>query len=178
MFCPQCGQQQVSEETRFCSKCGFQLGLIPELIDNGGILPELEELRTRKPPFFNKKNGVMLSIFWCIFFIFFAVVFDGILNFDFLGKLFIAKGIFGGILILLASLAFLPSSKPKNSEPPSKSFSPSPKGQTQGALPPQQSQPVSSYVPAAGSWRAPETAEFANPGSVTDSTTKLLEKEE
>ena len=25
MFCPQCGQQQASDATRFCSRCGFQL---------------------------------------------------------------------------------------------------------------------------------------------------------
>ena len=30
----------------------------------------------------------------------------------------------------------------------------------------------------AGSWRAPDTGEFARPGSVTESTTKLLRKEE
>lgn len=28
MFCPKCSQQQVSEEARFCSRCGFQLGVI------------------------------------------------------------------------------------------------------------------------------------------------------
>ena len=25
MFCPQCGQQQVSDVTRYCSRCGFPL---------------------------------------------------------------------------------------------------------------------------------------------------------
>jgi hypothetical protein len=50
------------------------------------------------------------------------------------------------------------------------------RGQT--ALPPQMSQPVESYAPPAGSWKAPDTGEFAKPGSVTEGTTKLFNQEE
>ena len=32
MFCPKCGQQQVSEEVRFCSRCGFQLKDVKTLL--------------------------------------------------------------------------------------------------------------------------------------------------
>ena len=32
MFCPQCGQQQVSGEMRFCSRCGFPLGGVIQLL--------------------------------------------------------------------------------------------------------------------------------------------------
>ena len=32
MYCPKCSQQQVSVEVRFCSRCGFQLGAVRELI--------------------------------------------------------------------------------------------------------------------------------------------------
>ncbi len=28
MFCPKCSQQQASDEVRFCSRCGFQLGIV------------------------------------------------------------------------------------------------------------------------------------------------------
>lgn len=28
MFCPKCSQQQTSDEARFCSRCGFQLGVV------------------------------------------------------------------------------------------------------------------------------------------------------
>ena len=42
MHCPQCGQQQVSDEMRFCSRCGFPLGVVTELLSKGGILPERE----------------------------------------------------------------------------------------------------------------------------------------
>ena len=34
MFCPQCGHQQVSNDTRFCSRCGLSLGLVTDLLLN------------------------------------------------------------------------------------------------------------------------------------------------
>lgn len=34
MFCPQCGHQQVSDEMRFCSRCGLPLGLVTDLVGN------------------------------------------------------------------------------------------------------------------------------------------------
>jgi hypothetical protein len=39
MFCPQCGHQQISNETRFCSRCGLSLGLVTDLLLNSGNLP-------------------------------------------------------------------------------------------------------------------------------------------
>lgn len=40
MFCPNCSQSQVSDEIRFCSRCGFPLSVVGELISNDGILPD------------------------------------------------------------------------------------------------------------------------------------------
>lgn len=42
MYCPKCSQQQVSDEVRFCSRCGFTLGTVRELISSGGALVERE----------------------------------------------------------------------------------------------------------------------------------------
>ncbi len=39
MFCPQCGQRQISNEARFCSSCGFAMNVVIELLANGGQLP-------------------------------------------------------------------------------------------------------------------------------------------
>ncbi|HEX8475629.1 MAG TPA: zinc ribbon domain-containing protein [Pyrinomonadaceae bacterium] len=39
MFCPKCSQQQVSDEVRFCSRCGFQLGVVKALLADG--VPEM-----------------------------------------------------------------------------------------------------------------------------------------
>ena len=38
MFCPECGQQQVSNEVRFCSRCGFQLAGVTGLLATRGAL--------------------------------------------------------------------------------------------------------------------------------------------
>jgi hypothetical protein len=39
MYCPQCGQQQASESLRFCSRCGFPVEGVLQLLANNGILP-------------------------------------------------------------------------------------------------------------------------------------------
>lgn len=183
MFCPKCGQQQASEETRFCSRCGLQLGLVPEMIAHGGMLPQLTQLmNSQKKTILNKKNGVVFSLFWFIFFVpFLASVFGGVLGIDELGALCALIGVFGGLIILLASLIWLPSSKPKFGLP---MMDPTQTGHglygnpQHSALPPQQSQPVSSYAPPAGAWKAPDTDDMTRRGSVTDNTTRLLERDE
>jgi hypothetical protein len=38
MYCPQCSQEQVTEEMRFCSRCGFPLAIVSELVRSGGTL--------------------------------------------------------------------------------------------------------------------------------------------
>ena len=40
MFCPTCGLKQATEESRFCSRCGFLLTGITQVISNGGVLPQ------------------------------------------------------------------------------------------------------------------------------------------
>src|SRR5688572_17541892 len=35
MFCPRCGQQQVSDEMRFCSRCGLPIGGLIEWLGRG-----------------------------------------------------------------------------------------------------------------------------------------------
>lgn len=39
MYCPRCSQQQVSDEVSFCTRCGFQLGVVKELLVTGGARP-------------------------------------------------------------------------------------------------------------------------------------------
>jgi len=177
MFCPQCGQQQVSVETRFCSRCGFQLGLVSQLLAYGGFLPQLADLGKKKK-FLTKKTGVIGAIFWIILFLMLIPALFGIAGEDDGAAVSAVIGVFGGLMLLIGSLALLPSSKsvelPVAAELPKGLH-----GQmAHGALPPQQTQPASSYTSPAGAWRAPNTGEFASPGSVTDNTTKLLNHDE
>ena len=41
MYCPKCSQQQVSEDLRFCSRCGFPLAGVALLLENDGLIPRL-----------------------------------------------------------------------------------------------------------------------------------------
>ena len=176
MHCPSCGQQQVSNETKFCSRCGMPLSVVAEVLVHGGFLPQLATLNEKKT-FFNKKNGVVTGIFWFIFFTMFCTAFFGILNApeELVGILAIT-GVFGAMMIILGSLIFLPSSKPKFQFPVQ---TPSPNPSLYGtpvqqqALPPQHSQPVDHYRHA-GSWR--DTNDLVP--SVTESTTKLLNEDD
>lgn len=38
MHCPRCGQQQPSDIVRFCSRCGFHLGVVAELLHTNGLM--------------------------------------------------------------------------------------------------------------------------------------------
>lgn len=179
MHCPRCGQQQVSEETKFCSRCGFPLGLVSELLAHGGFLPQLAELYKSKK-WLTRKNGVVFSILWTIFFLLIMTPFWGIINADELAGISALIGIFGGLMWLIASLVLL-KGEPKQfmtgTELPAANIN-ALHGARQKNLPLQQTQPAQSYVPPTNSWKAPDTGELVRPGSVTEGTTKLLKKEQ
>lgn len=179
MHCPNCGQQQVSNETKFCSRCGMPLGVVSEVLIYGGYLPQLAELEKGKSSIWTRRNGAVFSLFWLIFWLLImAVVFGGILDISILGELFSVIGIFGGLLIFLFSMFFLkksstphfmPQHVPQNT--PAGLY-----GQPNQALPPQQSVPANAYIqPLAGSWR--DTNDL-QPASVTENTTRLLDEQE
>src|SRR5580765_3655259 len=105
MHCPSCGQQQISNETKFCSRCGMPLGVVSEVLAYGGYLPQLAELEKAAGTHYTRRNGVIFSLFWLIFWLLImAVVFGGIFGVDILGELFSVVGIFGGLLIFLFSI--------------------------------------------------------------------------
>lgn len=181
MYCPRCGQQQISGETKFCSRCGFQLGLIAEVLANGGFLPQLAELYKGKSTLFTRKNGVIATVLWFIFFVMMLPAFFGIANADEAAGVSAVFGFFTTIMLLIASLAFLKKApkayelRPMEAMPaaaPLYGHQPAP------ALPPQQHQPASVYAAPQGSWRTPDTGELVERGSVIENTTKLLNRDE
>ena len=179
MHCPRCGQQQVSEEIKFCSRCGFPLGLISEIVAHGGFLPQLADLPKKKKKILTRKNGLKISLIWFIFLTIFMTAIAAVTGADEEIVVFFAVlGSLGGLLLMVISFLFL-YKEPKyfldeNMTQPAQFGG----QQHQGALPPQSYQPVDSYMPPAGSWKAPATGDLAQPGSVTDATTKLLKKDE
>ncbi|MFL6374593.1 MAG: hypothetical protein ACJ73D_08015 [Pyrinomonadaceae bacterium] len=177
MHCPSCGQQQISNETKFCSRCGMPLSLVAEVVANGGFLPQLAELETKKT-FLNKKNGVIATIFFMITFMMLLPALFGIADLETAAGVSAVLGVFGGMMMIIASLVFLPSSRKRM--PMTQFVAPSPQqglgGQQHGhALPPQQSIPVSSYgPPQPGNWRDTNDLQPA----VTEGATRLLDDEE
>lgn len=178
MHCPRCGQQQISEQTKFCSRCGFQLELVSELLNHGGILPQLAELVQGKPKLFTRKNGVIFSILWFIFWVMMVPAFFGLANAEDAAGVSAVFGLFTTLMFVIASLAFLPTSKKKYALPPMEAQAAHLYGAGMSALPPQQTQPAADYAAPHGGWRTPDTGEFARPGSVTETTTRLLKKDE
>ena len=127
----------------------------------------------------DEKNGVIFSLFWFIFFTMFMTSFFGILGAPGeIAGLMAVIGVFGTMMIILASLLFLPSSKPlailqQHQTPPPPSLY---GAAQQPALPPQQSIPASAYTtPRPGTWRDTNDLE---PASVTEGTTKLLNEDD
>jgi hypothetical protein len=183
MFCPVCNQKQISEETRFCSRCGFLLTGVSQLIANGGVLPQMvtgNDPNAISPRKKGVKRGALL-----LFMSFILVPLLAIITIAVGAEPFVvaaAAVLFGGggLLRIIYALLFeskYPTASDEGVLPESfKKILPSKK--QPNALPPQQSVPVSSYVPPnVGNWR--DTNDLAAaPPSVTDPTTKLLQKDE
>ena len=175
MYCPRCGQEQVSSQTKYCSRCGFLLELVGDLLAHDGFLPELAKLQ--KGSFLTKKNGVLFSVLWLIFFLLVVTPIAGILDLDEISGVAAIIGIFGSVILMLASLVLLRSSL-KAPIP----LSPHQRGQISGgvgaSLPPIQDKPARAYTAPHGDWRSPDTGPMKVPNSVTENTTKLLDKNE
>ena len=183
MHCPRCGQQQVSEEIRFCSRCGFPMGVVSELLAHGGFLPQLADWNKKNKKWLTRKNGLKFGLAWFLVMMFIVTPIFAILGADEILPCSGVLGFMGGILIMLFSWMFLPSETKNTALPeayPNMNTTPQflHESRTQTALPPQQTYPAQSYAPPANSWKAPDTGELTRPGSVTEGTTKLLNKDE
>ena len=183
MHCPSCGQQQVSNETKFCSRCGLPLGLLSEVLSHGGFLPQLAELNKTNHTLYTRKNGVVFSVFWFIFWVpILTWMFGGVFGAETLAGITALIGVFGALMLFIFSLVYLKGA-PKYiypNEVRTMPYSPGHALPGQPAafeLPPQQSIPASAYnAPRAGSWR--DTNDLQNAGSITESTTRLLSEED
>ncbi len=175
MYCPQCGNQQVNNEVRFCSRCGFQLGVVSELLANQGIpthQPLANQLPFVAPPQISQrkkgmKNGAKLMFLSAVLipiFIGFSVIADDG------GPLIVPLTIFfAGLCWFLYSRIF----GEETAFPPMQNYP-----QQFNANPPRTALPnAENYrVTGMGPQRI-NTSEIVNPPSVTDHTTQLFDKE-
>ena len=169
MFCPRCGQQQASEEMRFCSRCGLPLAGVQQLIEAGSKLVPGEE--GKGAPLTKKQKGVRQGR---------RIMFVGLLMLVVAIMLgFIDDDLFALVLpafiVLFVGLVRWLYAKLFQKDTPSRvESSPSlyaPPRATE--LPPARGFPAPDFARASG-----KTAEMAQPPSVTENTTRLLEDEE
>lgn len=168
MFCPKCSQQQVSDDVRFCSRCGFQLHVVSDLLKTDGVLanykPEIEEqlsLYRRITSQFGAKL-MYISIVLIPFEVLFGVTLD--MPEFLLISLFLF--IIGFAQTTYALLFGEKSSSVKQRKQTEKLIS----AESRYKLPAQQSEPVPILE-----IRNRNTNETVPPPSVTEPTTKLLE---
>ncbi|HEX8353994.1 MAG TPA: zinc ribbon domain-containing protein [Pyrinomonadaceae bacterium] len=175
MFCPQCGLQQASDVARFCARCGFQLGAVTGLLATGGAAPAaaVEAVPAPETP---KRKGARLGG---------KLMLSGMFLMPALGLMSELIGspeelVIAGVIVFLAGLFRLlyalifedgpyrrqlqrqPAYDPAQFAPP----------REVSALPPTQGAPARAYVPP-----RVDTADLAYRPSVTEGTTRLLDRE-
>jgi hypothetical protein len=178
MFCPQCGQQQITGETRFCSRCGFPLSGVLALLANGGVPAQSETSVVPKqlsPRSRGYRQGALLILIGVV-----LTPILGILTDIGLSEVFPALAavicFMGGFTRMLYARMFeekTPQHRPDSLPsyiPPAGPAAFGAGSARPAALPPQRSVP-------APSWRRPnDTADLAQPPpSVTENTTRLLD---
>jgi hypothetical protein len=179
MFCPQCGQQQVSETVRYCSRCGFLLEGVSAVVASGGQLP-MRYVQSANRELSARSKGVrqgallMLSTILVV-----PIVAILTVNLDILPHIIIPlAAIFcfiGGLLRMLYAL-IMEDAYPPVATPELGSYAPPVAPQLESRRPIASVQ--GSFTPAQAWKPRPNTAEIFTPPSVTENTTRLLQKED
>jgi hypothetical protein len=174
MYCPRCGQQQVSDEMRFCSRCGLPISGLADWVAGGGVpftYATVKKDSSRSP----RRKGIRLGA---------KVMFLSGVLFPVLLALSLAKGKGGPmiipVIIFVVGLAIALYSRLFGEDIPS--FQ-SELAQTSrlATVSEASALPAASNIPihSAGDFARPRvrTNELAQPPSITEHTTKLLDQE-
>jgi hypothetical protein len=182
MFCPQCGQEKISMETNYCSRCGFLLVAVGDLLQTGGINP-LAVSTGAAPILSARKRGIKQGLFLFLSTFLFAPLMGMIslaLKIEpFLVGIAVVVCFLGGLLRMVYALMF-ESADPGTSTLEEKvligSASANSTTPNAHALSSGTTVPAAQYfAPVTGTWRDTNDLE---PASVTENTTKLLAKDE
>ena len=168
MYCPRCGQQQVSDEMRFCSRCGLLLTGLAQWVNSGALpAPSEKQVSPQSPRRKGMRRGAKVMFLSAVafpVFLFFSILVDA-------GEpIFLPfVSFFVGLAILLYARLFSDPNAPATQQ---QFQMPGHNVPAATALPP------ASYMPAADiHGQRVRTKELAEPPSVTENTTRLLDNE-
>jgi zinc-ribbon domain len=171
MYCPKCGQS-VSDSTRFCSRCGLPLSGLAEWVAGNAGFAAPAEAAAAPPPLTPRRKGMrrggkLMFIGGVLFPIFFIFA----LAADEPGPIAVPFLIFFvGLAVFLYARIFGDNAPPARSQPyVPPAFPPTHAG---ASLPPAHDAGFAGFAD-----RTARTAELARPPSVTENTTRLLDKE-
>ncbi|HVF43588.1 MAG TPA: zinc ribbon domain-containing protein [Pyrinomonadaceae bacterium] len=169
MFCPRCGQQQISGEVRFCSRCGLSLSSVPALLAGFEAAPPEGAPRGRRSKKRRQmRRGAKLMFLSAVLFpVFFGIAISG----DGPGPLIVPVTVFFAGLAWMLYFVLFGEEEAQESEG-ARGREVLREGRAAPPLPP------ATFVPASGfGARSPHTADMAQPPSVTEQTTRLLDEE-
>lgn len=180
MYCPNCSQEQVSDEMRFCSRCGFSLVTVKELVAGSKALVK-HEAETQPAQFSCGQRAVRRGA-WMMLASLAATLIVGLLaaiDDGFAVLLLLPFLAFvSGFALMLYGVFIADKRAARKRLAASQAYSaPSVPGQLGASaripeLYPARMAPIESF-PA----RRTETAEMVRPPSVTENTTRLLDEE-
>lgn len=185
MYCPQCGQEQASSEMRFCSRCGFPLGGVTDLLARGGVTPTTiqqgktgPQVRGLSPRQKGTRAGLMQMLSSLLVVPVIAILSHNIFGWQGLIIPLAALVTFVGGLLRIIYAKLYEDDTPEM-EPDALPAHAAPLAAAHlnararvSALPPSQSIPASGFAP-----RRANTAELIPPPSVTENTTRLLDED-
>ena len=170
MYCPKCSQSQVSEDMRYCSRCGFPLNTVAILLQNDGVLPGRP--RARRSLSLRGRiatESVVFTVFSWLLGLWATLWFDSGGPYEVIAKIgaliFFVLG-FIGLLRFLYAFLFVRAEEEGGREPYVGRLADT----KPAALPPAQQTPLSDFP------RRASTKEIVRPISVTENTTQLLDE--
>ena len=171
MYCPNCGQQQISEEIRFCSRCGLSLFWLADWLA-GGSLPAKRVDESQVSAMSARRKGMRRAAKLMFFS---GVLFPVFLLLSFLinegGPMFFPCALFFVSLVMMLYARLF-------SDPGAPMLNRAAQTTVLSATPARTTLPPASNNPMTGAGRQQvRTNELAQPSSVTEHTTRLLDSE-
>lgn len=178
MYCPQCGQLQVSDVIRFCSRCGFLLEGVTVVLANGGqvpirVVPQVNNQLSPRSKGVRQGAMLMLSTFL-------VVPIMAILSVNFMPNpevivpLAAILCFVGGLLRILYAVIMEDAVAPIDPQISGYAGPPGPQlnAARAAALPPASANVAPNWAPR------PNSGDIYQPPSITENTTRLLDKED